>query len=82
MSSPLSPLPFSTNQSGDSQLSDHFQIIVKDEDLRDCGSRGDFLEIGGSSDLETADLETKEDICEWPNKKVCKSYQLEPLPTE
>ena len=35
-----------------------------------CGTR-DFLEVGGSSDLETTDLETKEDIWEWPTKKVC-----------
>jgi hypothetical protein len=41
---------------------------VKDEEVA-CGGH-DFLELGGSSDLETSDLETKEDICDWPNQKV------------
>ena len=41
---------------------------MKDDEVS-CGS-GDYIEVGGSSDLETSDLETKEDICDWPSKKV------------
>ena len=46
----------------------NLKIIVKDDEIS-CGTN-DYLEVGGSSDLETSELETKEDICDWPLKKV------------
>ena len=48
------------------------KIIVKDDEIS-CGLN-DYLEVGGSSDLETSELETKEDICDWPLKKVSFSF--------
>ena len=56
-----------------------FQIIVKDDEVS-CGL-GDYIEVGGSSDLETADLETKEDICDWPSRKVdnFKGFAIYPI---